>query len=292
MAIDYRIDLDCIPKAEMTTEGIVERLKARARIDEVQAFYTLHGEGDRTPDQMGFDYTRTTPQGEETVTIVLSDLIERAAELDRYAHHCIGCPANRTGRAYGCTGQISYPIASAGEKWLLDRLPGIDEPLVWLLLKQGVLELGYDGATVAPLRINPTYFESRGVRGRDMVEFLITSNQVFEMLFLVGSISPAHAGVLLLFFGAIGRADLEASGIVGVMSRKPHEGDPAWPDGGASLPDAARSAALAERFPLAGDAPVPDPETGRVEPTTAQFDAFLGALYRAWVLGVPLWLDV
>ena len=39
------------------------------------------------------------------------------------------------------------------------------------------------------------------MRGRDMGEFTMTADQVFEMLFMVGSITPSHAGILLLLFG-------------------------------------------------------------------------------------------
>ena len=41
------------------------------------------------------------------------------------------------------------------------------------------------------------------MRGRDMGEFTMTADQGFEMLFMVGSITPSHAGILLLLFGAI-----------------------------------------------------------------------------------------
>src|SRR6185295_16978277 len=75
------------------------------------------------------------------------------------------------------------------------------------------------GAVVAPLRADPTYFEERRLAGRDMVEFVFTANQAFEMLFLVGAIQPAHAGMLLLLFGAIPRA-IEADQIVRIMNRQ------------------------------------------------------------------------
>jgi hypothetical protein len=57
--------------------------------------------------------------------------------------------------------------------------------------------------TARALRVNQAYFEERRVRGRDMGEFTMTADQVFEMLFMVGSITPSHAGILLLLFGAI-----------------------------------------------------------------------------------------
>src|SRR5262249_24436682 len=143
---------------------------------------------------------------------------DQAAELDPVARYCAFCPANRAGAPFGCINKIDYPISAAAERWLLDQLPGIDQPLVWMLQRQGVQELGYDGEPVRPLRANPTYFEERRVAGRDLVEFVMTADQVFEMLFLLGSIQPAHAGVLLLLFNAIPR-DVEAAQIVQIMKR-------------------------------------------------------------------------
>jgi hypothetical protein len=67
------------------------------------------------------------------------------------------------------------------------------------------------------LRVNQAYFEERRVRGRDMGEFTMTADQVFEMLFMVGSITPSHAGILLLLFGAIPR-NVEAPHIVEIMN--------------------------------------------------------------------------
>lgn len=273
MAIDYMIDLACTPKAALTSEGISERLKNKARADEVALFYQQHGEGARPPDRMGFDFTRTTPQGEETYTVLLEDILDEAAELDAYAPYCVGCPANAAHRPFGCFNQIHYPISSLGEKWLLDQLPGIEQPLVWLLLKQGVLELGYDGESVAPLRSNPVYFEERALRGRDMIEFVINANQVFEMLFLTGTIQPAHAGVVLLFFNAIPR-ELEAAQIVTIMKRSTTGGRALTPE------------EIAAEYPLHHSAHYDD------DATVGQFKAFLAALYRAWSLDVPMLLDV
>jgi hypothetical protein len=81
-------------------------------------------------------------------------------------------------------------------------IAGIDEPIVWLLLREGVAANGYTGDTARALCVNQAYFEERRVRGRDMGEFTMTADQGFEMLFMVGSITPSHAGILLLF-GAI-----------------------------------------------------------------------------------------
>ena len=217
MAIDYGIAYDCPPKRLMGAEGILERVKSRAHAETVIALYREGGD-QRPPTEMEFEMTRTNLEGvEESRVINVQGLLDFAAQLNPLARHCEGCPANVTGKPFGCYGAVQYPISAAAERWLLDSLPGIAEPLIWLLLRQGVQELGYDGASVAPLRADPTYFEEHRLPGRDLTEFIFTGNQMFEMLFLVGAIQPSHAGMLLLLLGAIRReieADIEYAATV------------------------------------------------------------------------------
>jgi hypothetical protein len=93
---------------------------------------------------------------------------------------------------------------------------------------RGLHELGWDGASVATLRASgDTYFESRvalGVRwttddgdaiaSRDLRpasstaegrcgSIEISSDQVFQMMFMVGPLAPTHCLMLSLFFGVI-----------------------------------------------------------------------------------------
>lgn len=267
MAIDYVIDYDCVPKQTLSTDGILERIKAQARAQSVIRLFREHGDT-RPPSEMGFEFTRSLPDGtEETQVVIVQDMLDQAAELDPLASYCTGCPANALGKPFGCMGQIQYPISSAAEAWLLERLPGIEQSLVWLLLRQGVQEMGYDGATVQPLRANPNYFEERRVRGRDMVEFVFSADQVFEMLFMLSHIQPSHAGMLLLLFDAIPR-DVEANQIVQIMNHTLTADE------------------IAQQYPFQIK---PDPND---DSTIADLKQFFYAVYRAWTLNVRLLLDV
>lgn len=267
MAIDYIIDFPCAPKEVLTTEGILERIKSRERAHAVIKLFRDAGD-QRSPSEMGFEFTRTNLGGEEeNRVVVVQEMLDLAAELDPLAYYCQNCPANVKNTPFGCIGAIEYPISAAAERWLLDQLPGIDLPLVWLLLRQGVQELGYDGESVAPLRANPIYFEERRVAGRDLVEFVFSANQVFEMLFMLGGIQPAHAGILLLLFGAIPR-DVDAGRIVQIMNRTLSDDE------------------IARDFPFQMQI-LPDDDR-----TIAALKDFFNALHRAWWLGVPLLLDV
>ena len=131
--------------------GLLERVKAGERAKTITEFYQLHGD-ERPPESMGFEMVYRNAEGDqETQLVQLDDLIAKRAELDDYEQHCVGCPANRTGEPFGCIGAINYPISQQAEVWLLEQLPSPDDPLAFLLLKQGP-ELGNTGERAEGLR--------------------------------------------------------------------------------------------------------------------------------------------
>ncbi|MDX2163092.1 MAG: hypothetical protein SF162_17380 [bacterium] len=266
MAIDYVIDYACVPKATLTTEGIIDRIKFRERALAVIRTYRQAGDM-RPPTEMGFEFTRSQPDGsEDTQLIIVQNALDNADALDTLAHHCEGCPANAARRPFGCMNFIQYPISAAAERWLLDQLPAPDEPILWLLLRQSVQEMQYDGESVRPMRANSAYFEESRVAGRDMVEFVLSANQVFEMLFLLGHVQPPHAAMLLLFFHAVPRK-IEANVVVQIMNQMltPEQID--------------------QHFP--SQMKVTDAD----DLTISELKRFFHALWLAWKLDVLLLLD-
>jgi hypothetical protein len=264
MAIDYVIDYACQPKDVLSTEGIMERLKGRERAETIIRMFRRNGD-DRPPSQMGFEFTRSTPEGtEENRVVVVQDLLDQAAELEPLASFCDGCPANVRERPFGCMSFIQYPISAAAEAWLLNRLPVPDETLVWLLLKQGVEEFNYDGESIKPMReANDTFFEVPVPAKRRLGELSVDANQVFETMFGVGNINPNHAALMLLFFKAIPR-DLEANEIMQIT--------PAASD-------------AIQRHPFLLKADPNDDES------ISEFKRFFYALYTAWRLNVRMIID-
>ena len=258
MAIDYSIQYDCVPRRELGDETILELLKDQERAQMIIGMFRQNGDP-RPPSEMGYEFTRTTPEGdEETELIVVQDVLDRVEELTVRAHYCRNCPANRRAQPYGCTGFIQYPISGAGEAWMLNQLPSPQNALVWLLLKQGIDNFMYDGQDIAELRRKgDTYFEDRKSVIRKLGEFDVNSNQLFEMTFTLGDINPNHAGVLLLFFNAIER-ELEADGIMSVGQ------------------------ATYEQFPFQITSEYTD------DKTISELKSFLNALYVAWALKVNL----
>ena len=210
-------------------------------------------------------------QGEKQV-IVVQDLLDHAADLDPLEHHCKNCPVNRTGKPFGCMGFVQYPITARAEAWLLDRLPVPDEALIWLLLRQGIQEFGYDGSTIKALRDVDkssedgirTYFELPIAPQRRLGEIYVSGDQMLEMIFGVGQrIIPNHAGILLLFFNAIDR-ELEADEIRNISSSD-------------------KSTREKTAFTMSADANDDD--------TVHEFVAFFHTLYLAWKYNVPLHID-
>ncbi len=272
MAIDAIIEYDCQPKQVMSAGGILDRLKERQRANEVIEWFRAAGD-ERPPDQMGFEFSQSAP-GEtgEKQLVVVQDLLDHAAILDEYAAFCRRCPASPNRSPYGCVGFINYPITARAEVWLLERLPPPDEPLVWLLLKQGIQRLGYDGASIKALREadkpdeanQRAYFELPNAPNRRLGELRVASDQALEMIFGVGErIIPNHAGILLLFFNAIDR-DIEAKDIQDISSA----------DG--SIRD---QVAFSMRESADDDACI------------REFIAFFRSLYTAWTLRQPLFID-
>lgn len=272
MAIDYIIEYDCVPKQTLTANGIIERIKEKERAEAVIQWFRAAGDA-RDPIDMGFEFSKSTPDeaGEKQV-IVVQDLLDHAADLDPLEHHCKGCPANRSGKPFGCMGFIQYPITARAEAYLLDRLPVPDEPLVWLLLKQGIQEFGYDGSSVKVLRDvdndaedgSRTYFELPVAPQRLLGEIRVSGDQMLEMIFGVGQrIIPNHAGILMLFFNVIDR-EVEAEDIRIISSS---------------------DADIREKLTFQMTADPSDDET------VHEFLAFFHAMYLAWKLNVPLFID-
>ncbi len=267
MAIDFTIDYPCAPKDALSTQGILDRLKGEARAKAVIKLFRDAGD-QRPPSEMGFEFTRTMLDGvDENRVIVVQELLDAASELEVWEGACATCPANRTGRRFGCTGQIEYPLSGKGEAWLLDQMPPPDDTLVWLLLKQGVDEFQYDGKSVEVLRQQTdSYFEDNSPAVRSLGEFMLNANQTFEMLFVLRepAIYPHHASVLMMFAGAISR-DMEANLMMNLVPRP---------------------ADAETRFPFKLQEQADD------DRTTQQFKAFFKALWLGWILNVRVLMDV
>jgi len=262
MAIDYILGVRCAPQQELG----VDRLVAlnRTRILARSAIAHMREDGDaRPPSEIEIQLTMRKPDGDSARGVTLQDLLDEAAPLDRVASGCKTCPAELP-REFACHRRIRYPVSERVEAWLMARLPESLGCIAGAMLVRSIGEFGWDGAPTAKLRASgTTFFESRapyGVRweGQEGGTIEISSDQLFQMMFLVGNLNPAHCLMLALFLGVI-----------------PHD---------TSLHDLKDAPGRARALAGAHVANEPDPDL-------EQLAAFLRALAVAARLDVPILVD-
>jgi len=206
MAIDYVLAVGCEPQKQLG----VERLVAlhRTRILARTALARMREDGDhRSPDTIEVQLTTRKPDGDAARGVTIQALLDESAPLDGVVGHCATCPAGLP-RELACHRRIRYPIPDHVEAWLMSRLPTTLDCTAGTLLARGLGEFGWDGAPAARLRsAGTTYFESRapyGVRWKgDEGTIEISSDQLFQMMFMVGNLAPTHCLMLALFCGVI-----------------------------------------------------------------------------------------
>jgi hypothetical protein len=206
MAIDYVLAMGCEPQKLLG----VERLVAlhRTRVIARSALAHMRQEGENRPaSEIEVQMTVRKPDGDASRGVTLQDLLDESAPLDEVAGACDTCPAGLS-REFSCHRRIRYPIPEHVEQWLMARLPSALGCTAGALLVRGLQEFGWDGSPTARLRASgTTFFESRapyGVRweGPDG-KIEITSDQIFQMMFMVGHLAPTHSLMLALFLGVI-----------------------------------------------------------------------------------------
>jgi hypothetical protein len=261
MAIDYLLGVKCEPHRQLGVERLVTL--NRTRILARSALAHMREDGDaRAPSEIEIQLTMRTTNGDSARGVTLQDLLEESRPLDEYAAYCERCQAELP-RAYACHRRIRYPIPERVEAWLMARLPTSLQCTAGALLVRGLGEFGWDGAPTAKLRASgTTFFESRvpyGVRWEGETGVVeISSDQLFQMMFLVGNLAPTHCLMLALFTGVIAHD-------ISLHDLKDNEG---------------RARALAA-------AHVPS----EADPDIEQFAAFLRSLAIAARMEIPILVD-
>jgi hypothetical protein len=206
MAIDYVLAVGCEPQRQLGVDRLMNL--HRTRILARTALARVREEGDRrATGDIEVQLTMRKPDGDSARGVNIQDLLDEAAPLDKVAGHCAACPAGLLPE-FTCHRRIRYPIAEHVEEWMMARLPRTLDCTAGALLARGLGEFGWDGEPVSRLRAHgATFFESRapyGVRwqaGGETIE--VSSDQVFQMMFMVGDLAPTHSLMLALFFGVI-----------------------------------------------------------------------------------------
>jgi hypothetical protein len=206
MAIDYVLVANCEPQKSLGVERLVQLNRTRILARSAIAHLREDGE-ERSPKEVEVQLTMRKPDGDSATGVTLQDLLDQAAPLDDVTHHCAACPAGFQ-RELGCHRRIRYPIPEHVEQWLMSRLPTNLACTAGALLARGLDEFNWDGEPVKKLRAaSTTFFESRvpyGVRWEGETGVLeISSDQLFQMMFMVGPLAPTHSLMLALFTGTI-----------------------------------------------------------------------------------------
>ena len=206
MAIDYVLGVACEPKQRLGVEHLVNLHRTRLIAHSALAHMRAEGET-RPPEDIEVQLTTRKPDGDSARGVTLADMLAEAAPLDDVAPLCATCPAGFQ-TPFLCHRRIRYPISEAMEVWLMGRLPERLGCTAGVLLVRGLGEFGWDGEPAAKLRASgETYFESRvafGIRWQgDDGNIDISSDQLFQMMFMVGHLAPTHSLMLALFLGVI-----------------------------------------------------------------------------------------
>ena len=153
--------------------------------------------------------------------VTVGQLLEMIAPLSELNGECKGCPANVSGRAFGCIGKVNYPLRKEAEDWLLARLPDDAKDANLALLLKYLADLGLDGAPVEAQRSRSRMFERKEAAVRKWGGWLgpkvqITSSQLLHMLAFSESIAPEQAQLYtrLLGLAKLGSEPGEASDAV------------------------------------------------------------------------------
>jgi hypothetical protein len=208
MGIDYMIGLPCEPKERLGSQGIISLLKAREHGKHVLGM--MRHDGDERP---AAEITFTTAVyrkdgGTEHKEVNVQELLDQGKPLDLYAAHCTGCPANIAGAPYGCNGYINYPVEEHSEAWLMSRLPDDLGSTAGWLLQEAARDFEWDGARAAAMRQDGDMFfevetpvETAWGEGDHTFDF--DSDQLFDILFSLGALQPAHMRMLALLLGIL-----------------------------------------------------------------------------------------
>lgn len=223
MSIEYIIDAACAPKESLSIEGLVALVKRRDQTATIIQLLRQRGD-QRPPEQMAYTRVVARPGGPVEEQVNVGAALMETAQLDGLAHHCEGCPANQRMTPFGCYGSVAYPISIKAETWLMSLLPNDLKSAAGHVLRSAVTDFKYSGGMFLEMRKNATFFESRTHVSRKWgtwpFAWVLTSDQVLQMLFGVGNLQPSHAKMMSLILGLIQTGDASHGGR---ESREPGE---------------------------------------------------------------------
>ena len=206
--IEYTIEVECEPKRRLGVDGLFDRLRCLA--------------GTMATD---------TPAPEETMAARRAEF-----QLRPLAFHCTRCPANHQGRAFGCFGMIQCPVSEEAEEWLIELLPetlkpGKEAPQVEYLqeLIHRLRSFEITGKAVDDHHRTGSLIEARRGFGKRYGSILrpqvLTSSQLFQLLFLQERVEPADAELVCRALGVWEDGGIGDDGLPEVIFTQPADED-------------------------------------------------------------------
>lgn len=129
----------------------------------------------------------------------VAEVTEQFSELGKLAPRCDGCRARIESIAFGCRSRIDFPFSMKAEALLMSRIHDSHGDPSGSMLCNYLENNGITGNKPAEMRNLPgVFFESDKPLVRRLEDGRrISSNQIFELLFLTEQISPNHCRFLL-----------------------------------------------------------------------------------------------
>lgn len=281
MGADLVLLTDCAVKQRLGegdpiagSDRLYKLTKQRSHADLVAGMMKRDG---KDPMAGTFVQVVNGPDGPVERQVSVKALFEATAILDELAPRCAGCAACVFADRFGCVTFIPYPVAEAGEAWLMKRVQPADT-LGGFLLQKAIKDFSYTGAKIAAWRARGLFESKTPTQAVVKKGFLsstkVSSDQLLEGVLALGEPMQASHGMLVLLF--VGALKIDGA----VPTRKD---DPTPLAALAALGEgtiAQRKARTALDIGPASDDPGP-----------AAMQTLLRAIYQAWLLGDSLWID-
>jgi hypothetical protein len=208
MAIDYSGVFPCKVRESLSESDLLQMKRAKNQAKYAVLQMRKDPDIDKSKPESEWTIKAITvgPEGKRSVDIRIGDLLEQSAPLEKLSVHCKNCTANVLGIEFGCGGAIGYPISRKTENWLLSRLPKKLDSKAGILLTRAIADFDYNGLAIDGNRNRKDLFESdvpliREWGGIFSEKTKISSSQILQMIFTVGTLQPAHAKLVAYFVG-------------------------------------------------------------------------------------------
>jgi hypothetical protein len=203
----YFAQVQCRVRAELSDMKLRELVKARHRAHAALEAMRSHPHIDRSkPESEWTVLVRVRgPDGVVDKSIKISAMLEQSRLPASLSLQCKHCTANVRNSDYGCGGVIHQPLLKESEQWLIDRLPDDVVTRRGELLLKAISDLHITGAPIDAARNHRHLYLLKTPLKRSYGSFpsrkTISSSQIIQLLFGMGSLQSAQAKIVAFVMG-------------------------------------------------------------------------------------------